>query len=100
MNHQLEHTCFLDPVTIPGHDIPRNHGGLGGGISPRLTDNQSYSHPPSLRSVILWIGYGNSTVNPFIYGFFCREFRAVITSDLRKVRVKMESRNENATVGV
>ena len=58
-----------------------------------------------LRSIILWIGYGNSTVNPFIYGFFCREFRAVILSDLRKVRSSrsrwiMESRNENATFGL
>ena len=58
--------------------------------------------PVNLCSIILWTGYGNSTVNPFIYGFFCREFRSVILSDLRKVRLayRLESRNDRDTFGL
>ncbi len=39
--------------------------------------------PPIVYSGILWIGYGNSVVNPFVYGFFSREFRAVIAKTCR-----------------
>ena len=87
-----------------GHNIPRNHWGLGRGILSLSPDRPIIRAIlvllPFLRSIILWIGYGNSTVNPFIYGFFCREFRAVILSDLRKVRVVMESRNDMNATGV
>ena len=35
--------------------------------------------PRMLYDAILWIGYGNSAMNPFIYGFFCKEFRSVMS---------------------
>ena len=41
--------------------------------------------PPVVYSIILWIGYGNSVVNPFIYGFFNREFKSVIVGDLERL---------------
>ncbi len=40
--------------------------------------------PPLLYTAILWIGYGNSVVNPFVYGFFSREFRGVILKDYKR----------------
>ncbi|XP_059095465.1 octopamine receptor beta-3R-like isoform X1 [Tigriopus californicus] len=43
-------------------------------------------HTPSfVYTMILWVGYGNSVVNPFIYGFFNREFKGVILGDLKKL---------------
>ena len=50
-----------------------------------LTSILELHTPPVVYSVILWVGYGNSVVNPFIYGFFSREFRQVIVGDLRKM---------------
>lgn len=42
--------------------------------------------PAALYSVILWVGYSNSVVNPFIYGLFSREFREVILKDVGKAK--------------
>ncbi len=50
-----------------------------------LTSLLELHTPPLVYSVILWIGYGNSVVNPFVYGFFSREFRSVILKDYRKL---------------
>jgi hypothetical protein len=35
------------------------------------------------------VGYINSTVNPFIYGIFCREFRGTILHDVGRFKEKM-----------
>ena len=43
--------------------------------------------PSMVYGAILWIGYGNSVLNPFIYVFFSREFRTVITKDLQRLRL-------------
>ena len=45
-----------------------------------LTSLLELQTPPFLYKTILWVGYCNSAVNPFIYGIFCKEFREVITS--------------------
>ena len=41
--------------------------------------------PRVLYDVILWIGYGNSAINPFIYGFFCKEFRTVMSMQRSRI---------------
>ena len=40
--------------------------------------------PPLLYNIILWVGYGNSAINPFIYGIFNREFRVILLRHMRK----------------
>ena len=40
--------------------------------------------PRLLYNIILWTGYGNSALNPFIYGLFNREFKAVLLSQIKK----------------
>ncbi len=47
--------------------------------------------PEVVYNVILWVGYGNSAVNPFIYGLFCKEFRAVISSRFRQMSFSQPS---------
>jgi len=46
-----------------------------------LTSLTDMHTPPALYSVILWIGYGNSVVNPFVYTFCSREFRQELGKD-------------------
>ncbi|VDM34389.1 unnamed protein product [Hydatigera taeniaeformis] len=36
---------------------------------------QKFSIPPTLFQVFVWLGYGNSFLNPLIYALFNREFR-------------------------
>ena len=56
-----------------------------------LTSVFELETPSMVYGLILWIGYGNSVVNPFIYVFFSREFRTVITKDLQRLRQKCTS---------
>ena len=42
-----------------------------------LTSILELDTPPLLYNTILWVGYCNSAINPFIYGLFCKEFRTV-----------------------
>ncbi len=53
-----------------------------------LTSLLELPTPPMLYTAILWIGYGNSVVNPFVYGFFSREFRSVILNDYKRFSKK------------
>ena len=55
--------------------------------------------PPLIYSIILWIGYGNSVINPFIYGFFNREFRGVIVGDLERLGVVRRRRGSGGQGG-
>ena len=41
--------------------------------------------PRLLYDFVLWVGYGNSAINPFIYGFFCKEFRQVMKAHRVKI---------------
>ena len=40
--------------------------------------------PGWLYDIILWTGYGNSAVNPFIYGLFSTEFRTAMIKEKRR----------------
>ena len=49
-----------------------------------LTALMELHTPPLLYNIILWVGYGNSAINPFIYGIFNRDFRNILLRNLRK----------------
>jgi hypothetical protein len=54
-----------------------------------LTSLLELNTPPLLYNIILWVGYINSTVNPFIYGIFSREFRGTISHDFNKMKKRI-----------
>jgi hypothetical protein len=54
-----------------------------------LTSLLELDTPPLIYNIILWVGYINSTVNPFIYGIFSREFRGTILHDFTRVKKKI-----------
>ena len=54
--------------------------------------------PPVVYSIILLVGYTNSVVNPFIYGFFIREFRQVIIGGLRRMGLLVNGWTGNSNV--
>ena len=60
-----------------------------------LTSILELDTPPLLYNTILWVGYCNSTINPFIYGLFCKEFRTVAVM----VCVKMSGCCHHSTLG-
>ena len=42
--------------------------------------------PDGVYSAILWIGYGNSAVNPVIYGVFSKEIREAIADEFARAK--------------
>ena len=45
----------------------------------------SYSSPDIVVDILFWIGYFNSTLNPFIYVMTNRDFKDAFTDILRKI---------------
>ncbi|KAK7008722.1 Octopamine receptor beta-2R [Biomphalaria glabrata] len=48
-------------------------------------------YPPILGSVLFWVGYFNSCLNPIIYAYFNREFRTAFKKLLRLDRIPCDA---------
>lgn len=51
-------------------------------ISTLCGSKDCYS-PPAVVTLVFWIGYFNSTLNPLIYAYFNREFRVAFKKTLQ-----------------
>lgn len=56
-----------------------------------LTSLLELETPRLLYNIILWIGYVNSALNPFIYGLFNREFKTVMLNHVRKCSTSLQN---------
>eukprot|EP00108_Taenia_solium_P010184 TsM_000305600 transcript=TsM_000305600 gene=TsM_000305600 len=69
--------CYNYPGYPPPYARPSNRMKKRKLITPIINrfTKQRFSIPPTLFQVFIWLGYGNSFLNPLIYALFNREFR-------------------------